>query len=227
MTYNEHKRLVCAVWKHLPDQAKEVYKERAIVDKDRFDREILAETIAHGGKRLFCHSTERVRGKGRQEEMDAAQKAMREDHARFMQYSANRISELSLLGKWVGAAKSQQAQFASEWKAMSLEQKQIIPIPLQPKDEPDEQPTIWLQLSKANAPKSRKKKMAAPTSRANNDDIFFQNPTPAKARTKTAADFLMKDEPDEDLEDALVSDVSEPEELILPPIVDNNALMEF
>ena len=43
--------LVGEMWNQLPAEAKKVYQERARVDKERFHREYMEETIANGGIR--------------------------------------------------------------------------------------------------------------------------------------------------------------------------------
>ena len=43
--------LVGEMWNQLPAEAKKVYQERARVDKERFHREYMGETIANGGIR--------------------------------------------------------------------------------------------------------------------------------------------------------------------------------
>ena len=45
-------RLMAEVWRNLPSELITIYKEKSRLDKDRFDREILAETIANNGVQL-------------------------------------------------------------------------------------------------------------------------------------------------------------------------------
>ena len=89
--------MVAEVWKHLPDEARAIYKDRADADKDRFDREILAETIVNGGKKLFCVTVKaRMRGKKGLGDIRETEKAPPNVNIenRFMHYKELREAEL-------------------------------------------------------------------------------------------------------------------------------------
>ena len=53
MSRNHLAKLIGEMWCQLPHEVKHVYNERGKLDKDRYDRDYMAEAIAKGGQLMY------------------------------------------------------------------------------------------------------------------------------------------------------------------------------